>query len=42
MNVVIVALIAALLVSLIVNYVLVEQLEKASKKMEDMENERRW
>lgn len=42
MDVVIVALIVALLASLIVNFALVDRLQKVSKKMEEMENERRW
>ena len=42
MNVVIMALMIALMASLIVNYVLADRLEKAYRKMEDMENERRW
>jgi hypothetical protein len=36
------ALAVALLLSMIVNFTLVDQLEKASKKMEEMENEREW
>lgn len=36
------ALMVALLASLIVNYVLVDQLRKANKKMEEMQNERYW
>lgn len=36
------ALMVALLGSLIVNYVLVDQLRKAEKKMEEMQNERYW
>lgn len=42
MNVVSLALAVALLASLIVNVALVNQLEKASKKMEEMQNERYW
>lgn len=41
-NVVSMALAVALLASLIVNFVLVGQLEKASKKMEEWEDERKW
>lgn len=41
-NVVSLALMVALLASLIVNYVLVGQLEKANKKMEEMRNDRKW
>lgn len=37
-----IALMIALLASLIVNFVLVDQLEKAGKKMEEWEDERRW
>lgn len=37
-----IALMVALLASLLVNFVLVGQLEKASKKMEEMEHERYW
>lgn len=37
-----IALMIALLASLIVNFVLVDQLEKANKKLEEWENERRW
>jgi hypothetical protein len=36
------ALMVALLASLIVNYVLVDQLRKAEKKMEEWEDERKW
>ena len=42
MNVVSLALAVALLASLIVNYVLVDQLQKVEKKMEEMQNERYW
>lgn len=41
-NVVSLALAVALLGSLIVNFVLVNQLEKANKKMEEMRNDREW
>lgn len=37
-----IALMVALLASLIVNFALVGQLETASKKLEEMRNERRW
>lgn len=36
------ALMVALLASLIVNFALVDQLRKAHKKMEEMQNERYW
>lgn len=36
------ALMVALLASLIVNYVLVDQLRKAEKKMEEMRDDREW
>lgn len=36
------ALAVALIASLIVNVALVNQLEKAGKKMEEMRNERYW
>lgn len=36
------ALMVVLLASLIVNFVLVDQLEKAGKKIEEMQNERYW
>jgi hypothetical protein len=42
MNVVSLALAVALLASLIVNYVLADQLRKAEKKMEEWEDERKW
>ena len=42
MNVVSLALAVALLGSLIVNFALVDQLRKAEKKMEEMQNERYW
>ena len=32
----------ALLASLIVNFALVDQLQKAGKKLEEMEHERKW
>ena len=41
-NVVSLALAVALLASMIVNFALVDQLRKASKKMEEMQNERYW
>lgn len=37
-----IALAVALLASLIVNFALVDQLRKAEKKMEEMQNERYW
>lgn len=37
-----IALMVALLASLIVNFALVDQLQKANKKMEEMQNERYW
>lgn len=42
MNVVSLALAVALLASLILNFVLVDQLQKASKKLEEMRNDRKW
>ena len=42
MNVVSLALAVALLASLILNIVLADQLQKASKKMEEMRDERKW
>lgn len=37
-----IALMVALLASLLVNFILVDQLQKAAKKMEEMRNERFW
>lgn len=42
MNVVSLALAVALLASLILNIVLADQLQKASKKLEEMRNDREW
>lgn len=42
MNVVSLALAVALLASLIVNYVLVDQLQKAIRKIRVMQDERYW
>ena len=42
MNVVSLALAVALLASLILNIVLADQLQKASKKLEEMRNDRKW
>lgn len=41
-NVVSLALMVALLASLIVNFALMDQLQKAAKKMEEWKNERKW
>jgi hypothetical protein len=41
-NVVSLALAVALLASLIVNFALVNQLERAAKKLEEMRNDREW
>ena len=41
-NVVSLALAVALLASLIVNFALVDQLQKAAKKMEEWEHDRKW
>ena len=37
-----IALLLALLASLLVNFILVDQLQKAAKKLEEMEDERKW
>lgn len=42
MNAVSLALAVALLASLILNIVLADQLQKASKKLEEMRNDREW
>ena len=42
MNVVSLALAVALLASLLVNYVLADQLQKAIRKMRVMQDERHW
>ena len=42
MNVVSLALAVALLASLLVNYVLADQLQKAIRKMKVMQDERHW
>lgn len=41
-NAVSLSLVIVLIASLLANIVLAEQLYKASKKMEEMQNERKW